>query len=216
MRLVSVNVGMPRLLTRLGRTVKTGIGKSPVSGRVQVSRTGIEGDGQADLDSHGGVDMAVHGYPFEHYAYWQRELAREEEMSPGQFGENLTVEGATERDLRIGDVVRVGSALLEVSQPRIPCVKLAMRMELAAFPKMFLASGKVGFYFRVLEEGEIGAGDTIEWERRPDDSMTVREVAGLVTFEPHQAETVRRAAGLAALSLEWRERFTSALAKIDG
>ncbi len=215
MRLVSVNVGKPRLLARLGRTVKTGIVKSPVSGRVRVSRTGIEGDGQADLDSHGGVDMAVHGYPFEHYPYWQRELAREG-MSPGQFGENLTVEGATESDLRIGDVVRVGGALLEVSQPRIPCVKLAMRMELAAFPKMFLASGKVGFYFRVLEEGEIGAGDVIEWERRPDDSMTVREVAGLVTFEPHQVEAVRRAAGLPALSQEWRDRFASALARIDG
>jgi len=213
-RLVSVNVGKSRLLARLGRTLKTGIVKSPISGRIGVSSTGLEGDGQADLDNHGGVDMAVHGYPFEHYAFWQRELGREE-MPPGQFGENLTIDGVTEMDLRIGDRLRAGTTLLEVSQPRIPCVKLAMRMELAAFPKMFLASGKVGFYFRVLEEGELGAGDVIEWEHRAENSMTVRDVARLVTFDAEQADAARRAAGLSALSQEWRDRIAAALAKLE-
>lgn len=214
MRLVSVNVGMPRLLARLDRTVKTGIVKSHVEGRVRVTASGLEGDGQADRDQHGGVDMAVYAYPFEHYAYWREHLGRDDQPM-GQFGENLTVEGVTEGTIRIGDVVRVGSTVLEVSQPRIPCVKLAMRMQLADFAKRFLASGRVGFYLRVLEEGEVGAGDAIEWERRAADSMTVAEVCELVGLEPRLADAARRALALPALSRQWRDGITKALAKLE-
>ena len=210
----SVNVGMPQLLARLGKTVKTGIVKSPVDDRVAVSRTGLDGDGQADLSVHGGVDMAVYAYPFEHYAFWQSQLSRDE-MPMGQLGENLTVEGLTEDRVCIGDVLTVGTARFEVSQPRIPCHKLAMRMEMPQFPKLFLASLRVGFYLRVLDEGEIGAGDSIECVPAAWASMTVREIAELVNLEPARMEAARRAVELPALSQEWRDAISKALARLE-
>jgi MOSC domain-containing protein YiiM len=160
MRLLSVQVGNPRTIHHRGRTVRTAIYKEPVLTRVRVRTLNIEEDGQADLRVHGGPDKAVYAYDLSGYEHWRRELSSE--LPFGQFGENLTVEGMPESEVRIGDVYKIGSAVLQVSQPRSPCYKLALKMERPDFARAFLASGHPGFYLRVLEEGEIGAGDSIE------------------------------------------------------
>lgn len=173
MKLLSVQVGRPRTVEHRGRSVRTGIYKEPVLFRVRVGRLNVEGDRQADLSVHGGPDKAVYAYDLSGYAHWRASLGRE--LAFGQFGENLTVDGMPETEVRIGDAYRVGGALLQVSQPRAPCFKLAMKMELPQFPKVFLASGRTGFYLRVLEEGEIGAGDSIELVSRDPGAPTVLE-----------------------------------------
>ena len=206
MKLRSVNVSLPRPAEYQGRTVETGIFKSPLSGRVLVRRLNIDGDGQADLTGHGGVNRAVYAYSYEHYGHWAAELGRDD-FPYGQFGENLTVEGLTEETVYIGDVFRIGTARLEVSQPRPPCFKLGLRMGRPTFPKAFLASGRVGFYLRVLEEGEIGAGDAIFREALGVGRMTVREISHLLHFDKSNREAAARAAELPALSQPWRESF---------
>ena len=205
MRIVSVNVGLPRELPHEGRTVLTGIVKEPVSGPVAVGRTNLAGDGQADLRVHGGIDKAVYAYPHEHYAAWRAELERDD-LHPGHFGENLTIEGLLEDDVWIGDALRVGSALVEVSQPRVPCFKLALRMGDPAFAKPFLRSGRTGYYVRVLEEGAVAAGDPVARERRGEGSLSVRAVAALLG-NGASADALDRGAALAGLPLEWREGF---------
>ena len=172
-RIVSVNVGVPRSIRVGERAVRTAIGKAPALFRVRVGRTNLDGDRQADRRVHGGPQKAVYAYDLSAYAYWQRELGRA--LPHGQFGENLTVEGLPETDVRIDDVYRAGSALLQVSQPRSPCYKLALHMGRPDFPAAFLASGRTGFYLRVLEEGEVGAGDTIELVERDPRALTVLE-----------------------------------------
>ncbi len=162
-KLISINVARPKTFDYFGHTVTTGIYKQPIDGRVMVRRLNIDGDEQADTrvfaadQVHGGELKAVYIYAADHYDHWRRELNRE--LPHGQFGENLTVAGALEDAVRIGDTLRVGGALLEVTQPRTPCYKLDIKMEQPEFMKQFLASGRTGFYVRVLEEGEIGAGD---------------------------------------------------------
>jgi MOSC domain-containing protein YiiM len=203
-RIVSVNVGLPAPLEFDGRSVTSGIVKEPVEGRVMVRRTNLDGDAQADLRVHGGADKAVYLYPAQHYAHWAGHLGRELSRC-GYFGENLTVEGADEAEARIGDVVRAGRALLEVSQPRVPCFKLAMRVRDHAFGKPFLASGRVGYYLRVLEEGELAAGDAIELVSPGEGGFSVRRVAWmLVEATPDDLDA---AAALPALSLGWRQSF---------
>src|SRR5919202_937209 len=161
MKLLSVNVSLPRKVPHGRKTVSTGIFKEPVAGRIMLRTLNLDGDGQADLVNHGGIYRAVYVYSIENYGYWQRELGRTD-FSFGQFGENFTVEGMLEDDVYVGDVFRVGEALVEVTQPRPPCFKLGIKMGMAEFPKLFLASGRVGFYLRILEEGEVGAGDSFE------------------------------------------------------
>ena len=172
-KLLSVNVGLPRSVESRGRTVRTGIFKEPVLFRIHVGRLNVDGDRQADLRVHGGPEKAVYAYDLSGYAHWRRELSREPAF--GQFGENLTVDGLPETEVRIGDAYRIGGALLQVSEPRSPCFKLAMKMELPVFPKVFLAAGRTGFYLRVLEEGEIRAGDTIALIWREAGQVTVLE-----------------------------------------
>ena len=209
----SVNVGRPRPLdVGGGRTVLSGIVKSPVAGRVAVGTTNLEGDGQADLSVHGGVDKAVYAYPFEHYAYWRDTLGRAD-LEPGHFGENLTTEGLLEDDVRVGDVLRVGSALLEVSQPRVPCFKLAARMDDPTFARPFLASGRVGFYVRVLETGALAAGDTVTRERRGEGGLSIRAAAALLS-DGSDAGALERAAAVPALAEGWRESFAERAARI--
>lgn len=205
MRILSVNVGLPAPLSHGGRTVVSGIVKAPAPGRVPLGPAGLAGDGQADLTVHGGPDKAVYAYPVEHYAHWEVELLRDD-LAPGRFGENLTVEGLTEDDLAIGDVLRADDALLEVSQPRVPCAKLGMRMGDPGFLRPFLRSGRVGFYLRVLEPGSLGAGDRLRRERAAEGSMSVREVAGLL-LDDARADDLERGAAVAALPLGWREAF---------
>ena len=205
MRIVSVNVGLPRDLPHRDGVVESGIVKESVEGPVAVGRTNLAGDGQADLSVHGGPDKAVYAYPHEHYAAWARELGRGD-LEPGRFGENLTLEGILEDEARIGDTLRMGTAVLEVSQPRVPCFKLAIRMGDPAFAKPFLRSRRTGFYLRVLEEGEVRAGDPVARVHDAPDSMSVREVAALLG-EGASPEALDRGAALASLPLGWRESF---------
>ncbi len=159
-KVVSIQVGKPSELRSGDESVLSGINKQQVDGPVMVRTTNIDGDGQADLTVHGGVDKAVYCYPSEHYALWQAELGKE--LVYGNFGENLTVSGLLEADLHIGAILAVGDALLQVSQPRFPCFKLGMKMESKRFVLSFQRSGRSGFYCRVLQEGLIEAGQTIE------------------------------------------------------
>ncbi len=213
MKILSVNVSLPKEIRYRGKTVRTGIFKEPVKGRVKLRTLNLDGDGQADLIAHGGIYRAVYVYSVENYDYWKRELGRAD-FTFGQFGENFTVEGMLEDDTCIGDVFRVGSVQVEVTQPRPPCYKLAIKMGLATFPKLFLASGRVGFYFRVLQEGDVGAGDVLERIRSDSECMTVREINQLLYFEPENFNGARKALNLRALSPGWRQSFEERLAKV--
>ncbi|HYQ73443.1 MAG TPA: MOSC domain-containing protein, partial [Gammaproteobacteria bacterium] len=204
MKLLSVNVSLPKQVLHNGKLITTGIYKEPVSDRVMVYALNIQGDGQADRKVHGGRDMAVYAYPFEHYKFWEETLGRPG-FAFGQFGENLTVEGLSEETVRIGDVFRVGDALLQVTQPRIPCYKLALRMgEGADFPKRFQDSGRLGFYLRVIEEGEIGAGDAIERVDTDGWSVTIAEFIHSYLHESHQPDSLRRMLASRDLGDAWR------------
>ena len=206
MRILSVNVSKPKEVTYNGQTVSTGIFKMPVEGRVMMRKLNLDGDGQADLRVHGGVDKAVYLYPYEHYAHWKYELGRND-LTYGQFGENLTVEGLLEDSVHIGDVFRVGEAVVEVSQPRVPCFKLGIKMRNPKLVKYFLESERVGFYVRVLEEGTVAAGDAIELVRVGEGNMTVKEIVHLAYFDKNNIAAAKRAAALPALSSGWREAF---------
>ncbi len=179
MRVVSVNVSLPKTVEWRGRKVTTAIFKEPVKGRVRIRGTGLVGDRQADPSVHGGPMKAVYAYPSEHYPFWRRELERAD-LPWGSFGENLTTEGLDEGRLRIGDRLRVGSTLLKVTQPRMPCYKLGIRFGRDDMVRRFLASGRSGFYLAILEEGDVAAGDGIELlgtdEGRPTVSQVVDEV----------------------------------------
>lgn len=222
MKLISVNVGLPREIAGMrGEPVLTGIFKSPAKGRVRAGRLGLEGDAQADLRHHGGEDKAIYVYPHEHYARWAQATGRED-FTPGQFGENLTTLGLLERGVRIGDRFRIGGEdgpLVEVTQPRVPCFKLCLRMGDAEFVKMFHESGgRVGFYLRVLEPGEIGTGDEIERVHFADDAPTIAEIYQLLYFgsgDAAWADAARQAASTLALSEAWRREFQKRLPQLS-
>ncbi|MEH2380877.1 MAG: MOSC domain-containing protein [Nostoc sp.] len=206
MKLISVNVGLPREVTWKGKTVSTGIFKEPVNARVGVRSLNLDGDGQADLTVHGGADKAVYLYPFEHYDYWRGELP-DTELPLGIFGENFTTTGLREEDVNIGDRFRIGNVTLMVTQPRLPCYKLGIRFGRPDMVKRFLASRRTGFYFRVLQEGEVGAGDTLELVSRDDHNITVADITQLYVREQDNPELLHRAAQLEALPKSWRDYF---------
>ena len=212
MQLHAVNVSLPKEIVIDGERVMTGIYKEPVPGRVMLRSLNLEGDGQADLQNHGGVYQAVYFYGLEHYDFWARELGRDD-LTFGQFGENFTVDGMLEEEVAIGDVYRVGGAVVQVTQPRVPCFKLAHKMASSRFPKAFLASGRVGFYARVLEEGDVGAGDPIERSRRTPSGLSIHEVIRFYFFHEGGRETAERALRSPALSPGWRQGFEERLAK---
>jgi MOSC domain-containing protein YiiM len=215
MKLLSVNVSRPKTVATPDGTMRTGIYKEPVEGRVRVRRLNLEGDGQADLRAHGGVDKAVYAYPSEHYDLWKREMGRED-LPFGWFGENLTVEGMPEDQVRIGDVFRIGTALLQVTQPRTPCHKLEFKSGLPGFARRFVLSGRSGFYLRVLEEGEFGAGDTIERVGRDPVPLSVREANDLASSEKQEdLEALGRAVQVESLSPSWRKRFRQRLSRSE-
>ncbi len=203
MKVVSVNVGTPRDAVWRGAVVRTGIFKHAVSGRIALRGHHLDGDGQADLSVHGGADKAVYGYPSEHYGYF-REWLGADALPWGAFGENLTTEGLLETEVCIGDRFRIGSAVLEVSQPRIPCSNLALRHARADLPRYFLASGRSGFYFRVVQEGELAAGDAIARVASDPRGLSVAEVQSLERGNGEPA-LIRRAAEHPALAAVWRE-----------
>lgn len=210
MKLLSVNVGLPREVVWQGQPLRTGIFKEPVSGRVRLRALSLDGDGQADLRVHGGVHKAVYVYPVEHYAWWRRELGGNGFM-PGHFGENFTVSGLLEDEVCIGDEFRIGTARVQVSQPRSPCFKLDLRMGETGFASRFGASRRVGFYLRVLEEGEVAAGDAVVRLARGTGGMSVDEVYRLRYGGLRDRERLTRAAGLATLPPGWRAAFEQAL-----
>lgn len=212
MRIVSVNVGRPRTVTWRGRPVTTAIFKDPVPGRVPVRQLNLEGDGQADLSVHGGTDKAVYVYSAEHYVDWRRELA-DLELPWGMFGENLTVEGLREDDVYVGDRLRLGSAEVVVTQPRLPCYKLSVRFGRDDIVKRFLASGRTGFYLAVTREGDVGTGDPVEVLARNPQGITVGDVTRLYVRDKRNVAKLRRAIQVAALPEGWRSQFEEQLAK---
>lgn len=212
MKLISVNVSLPKDVQHNGQITRTGIFKEPVNGRVMLGALNLDGDGQADLVGHGGIYKAVYVYSIENYDYWQQELGRED-FTMGQFWENFTVEEMLDEQINVGDVFRVGGALVEVTQPRVPCSKLGLKMGWSKFPKVFLQSCRVGFYLRVLEEGEVGARDLIERTKTDPEQMTVREVCHLLYFDQKNLEGAERALRIQALSPGWRESFEKRLTK---
>jgi len=213
MRLVSVNVGLPRQVTWKGKSVTTGIFKEPVGGRIRLQRLNLDGDRQADLSVHGGPYKAVYAYPAEHYAYWRQELP-DRDLPWGMFGENLTTEGLFEDTTRIGDRFRMGSATLVVTQPRLPCFKLGIRFGRADMVKRFLASRRTGFYLAVLEEGEVGAGDAIALAGRTEAPVTVADITRLYVDGEEDLEGLQRASRLEALPEDWRDYFRDRLATL--
>ncbi len=211
MQLISVNVALPREVQHKRETVRTGIFKEPIEGRVMLRKLNLDGDGQGDLTVHGGAHQAVYVYPFEHYEYWREKLGRTD-LTFGQFGENFTVLGMLEDQIHIGDIFRVGAAMVQVTQPRVPCYKLAIKMQLPQFPKLFMASGRTGFYLRVLQKGEVGAGDVIERIDVDPEPLSVQEVFRLAFIDRGNNEALKKAVELRGLSPGWQSMFEERLA----
>ena len=209
-RLLSVNVGLPRDIAWKGRTVHTGVWKTPVTGRCRVGRLNLEGDGQGDLAGHGGEHRAVFVYQIESYRYWQEQLKRTDFVY-GQFGENFTIEALPDDAVCIGDRFQIGTALFEVTQPRVTCFRVGIRMNEPRMAALLTSSGRPGFYFRVLREGEVAAGDEIVKVGEAAERMTVAEINALLYLPPHPRDRLERALRIAALSAAWRGSFEALL-----
>jgi len=209
-RLLSVNVGLPRDIEWKGRTVHTAIWKDAVRGRCRVGRLNLEGDGQGDLAGHGGEQRAVFVYQIESYRYWQEQLNRADFVH-GQFGENFTIEGLPDDAVCVGDRYRIGNALFEVAQPRVTCYRVGIRMNEPRMPALLTSSGRPGFYFRVLEEGAVCAGDEIVKVGEAEERMTVAEINALLYSPNHPRDRLERALRIEALSLGWRASFEALL-----
>jgi len=213
-RLLSVNVGLPRDVEWRGKIVRTGIWKDPVQGRRRVKRLNVEGDGQADLGGHGGEQRAVFVYQVESYRYWEERLGRHD-LTHGQFGENFTIEGLPDDEVCIGDRYRIGTALFEVTQPRVTCYRVGIRTNEPQMPALLTSSGRPGFYLRVLEEGEVGAGDPILLITRGPERMTVAAVNALLYSSHHPRDQLKRALRIPALSPGWRWSFEALVRSQD-
>src|SRR5215470_903535 len=214
-QLLSVNVGLPRDIEWKGKRVYTAVWKDAVRGRRKVGKLNIDGDGQGDLQGHGGEHRAVLVYQIDSYRYWQRELGRGD-FVPGQFGENFTVEGLADDEVCIGDRYAIGSAVFEVSQPRVTCFRVGIRLDEPRIPALLVSHRRPGFYFRVLVEGEVGAGDEIRKLAAGAEAMTVAEVDGLLYLPGHERERLERALRIPALSAGWQESFRALLADDRG
>jgi len=213
MQVISVNVGQPREVIWKSRTVMTGIFKEPVAGRIAVRRLNLEGDRQADLTVHGGPDKAIYAYPAEYYQYWKEQFPRME-LPWGMFGENLTIRGLSEETVSIGDRFQVGSAQLVVKQPRVPCYKLGLKFGRDDILKRFLQSGLTGFYFAVLKEGEVAAGDLISLLQRDEGQVEVADITRLYHQDRHNLDLLRRVLAVESLPEVWRSYFLQRLARL--
>jgi ferredoxin-NADP reductase/MOSC domain-containing protein YiiM len=209
-RLLSVNVGLPRDIEWKGRTVHTGIWKHSVRGRCRVNQLNLDGDGQGDLAGHGGEQRAVFVYQIESYRYWEEQLKRTD-FAHGQFGENFTIEGLPDNAVCIGDRYQIGSALFEITQPRVTCYRVGIRMSEPRMPALLTSSGRPGFYFRVLQEGAVGASDEIVKVGEAKERMTVAEINALLYSPDHARERLERALRIEALSPGWRSSFKALL-----
>ena len=210
MKLISLNVGIPRQVTYKSELVTTGIFKEPIHHRTKLRKLNLDGDKQADLTVHGGLNKAVYSYPAEHYGYWQKELPGMY-LSWGMFGENFTTEGLFEDNVNIGDQFQIGSAIVIATQPRMPCYKLGVKFGRMDIVKRFLASGLTGIYFKVLQEGDVGAGDVIKLIRRDDNNVTVKDVIRIYSVDKDDVQTLERAIKVKDLSDGWRSHFIEQL-----
>ena len=213
MKIISLNVGLPRLVMRGEEPVSTGIFKDPVAGRVRLRTLNLDGDRQADLSVHGGLEKAVYLYPSEHYEFWKGELA-EMELPWGMFGENFTTTGLRETETNVGDRFRVGSAEVMVTQPRMPCYKLGIRFGRTDIIRRFLASERSGFYFSVAKEGEVAVGDVFELIEKNASGVRVVDVTRLYSSDKHNVDLLRRAIATEALPESWRSFFQKHLEKL--
>src|ERR671922_1915923 len=198
MKIISVNVGLPRDVVFRGEVVTTAIFKEPIEGRVKLRTLNLDGDKQADLTVHGGPDKAVYAYPIEHYEFWRR-VYPNMDMPNGMFGENFTTEGLIEAEINVGDVFKIGSSKVVATQPRMPCYKLGVKFGRMDVLKKFLASGRSGIYFKVLEEGEVGAGDTIEQIGKDPNRITISDIVRLYASDREDIKMMRRAVKVEAL-----------------
>ena len=217
MKIVSLNVAMPREVLWHGRSVTTGIYKEPVAGRVALRKLNLDGDRQADLTVHGGEYKAVYCYPVEHYAYWNKELPGRE-LPMGMFGENFTTSGLNENEVHLGDRFAAGSAEVVVTQPRLPCYKLGVRFGSDDMVKRFLASGRGGFYLAVTSAGEVGAGDEIKVISRDANAVPVSEITRLYVLKrwgTQELASLRRALQVAALPEDWKGYFRERMQKMN-
>lgn len=212
MKVVSVNVGLPRQVSWQGKLVTTGIFKEPVKEAVMLRALNLDGDGQADLTVHGGVTKAVYAYPSEHYPYWRAELPGVD-LPWGVFGENFTTEGLREDAVYIGERFRIGEAEVMVTEPRMPCYKLGLKFGRPDMLKRFLASRRTGFYFAVVREGMVGAGDTIKFIGREQQEISVADITRLYAFEKDDLKSLRRAIEVEALPESWKGYFQHQLEK---
>jgi MOSC domain-containing protein YiiM len=213
MRIISLNVGQPRLVLRNGEPVSTSIFKKPVNGRVKLRALNLDGDRQADLSVHGGPTKAVYVYPSEHYEFWKDELPVMN-LPWGMFGENFTTTGLLETEINIGDKFRISAAEVMVTEPRMPCYKLALKFGRPDIIKRFLQSERTGFYLAVLKEGEVGAGDHFEPLFRDPHDVRVSDVTRLYAKDKHNAQLLRRAIEVEALPESWRTYFQDRLEKL--
>jgi MOSC domain-containing protein YiiM len=218
MKIVSVNVGLPREVIWHGRNVTTSIYKEPVKGRLALGKLNLDGDRQADLSVHGGEYKAVYCYPYEHYGFWKRQLPGHE-LPAGIFGENFTTEGLLEQEVHLGDRFAVGSAEVVVTQPRLPCYKLGVRFQADDMVKKFLSSGRTGFYLSVIREGEVGAADPIKVIARDTNSVPISEITRLYVAKRYGEDdlaTVERAMLVAAMPDPWKVYFRERILKMSG
>jgi len=213
LRLLSLNVGLPRQVRFQGELVTTGIFKKPVQGSVRLRKLNLEGDKQADLKVHGGVDKAVYAYAGEHYDYWRQELP-DMSLPWGMFGENFTTEGMFEESVNIGDQFKVGTANLIATQPRMPCYKLGVKFGNMDMIKRFLASGLTGVYFKVMKEGELEQGDEIKLIKKDENSVTIKDIVRIYTIDKDDIQTIERAIKIKDLPNGWRYHFIKQLGQV--
>ena len=214
MKLISVNVGLPKLVLSRGEPVSTGIYKHPVTKRIALRKLNLEGDRQADLSVHGGPYKAVYGYPSEHYEFWRREFPGMN-LPWGMFGENFTTEGMFEDELNIGDKFKVGTATVMVTQPRLPCYKLGIKFGRTDILRRFLQSGRTGFYFSVIEEGEVGVGDELDLLEKSRHGVRVSDITRLYVSGTDDTELLQRASAVEELPESWRAYFQELLETLE-
>ena len=213
MKILSINVSEPQKVTFNGKELITSIYKKPVSNKVRVSSQGIEGDRQADLTVHGGYDKAVYAYSYTHYQKWSEKL-NSDFKEYGLVGENLTIDDFNEDKINIGDQFKINECLLQVSQPRIPCYKIGIKLNSREFPKMFSQSGLLGGYLRVIHDGEITSGDEIHKVHSEENSMSLKDIAHLLFVDIKNIELMKQALDIKPLTEEIKEKFRERLMKL--
>ena len=213
-KILSINVSLPKEIDFEGQKVTTGIFKEPIEGRIMLRTLNLDGDKQADLTVHGGPDKAVYAYPIEHYEFW-RKVYPDMEMPNGMFGENFTIEGLMESEVSVGDAFEIGSSKVIATQPRMPCYKLGVKFGRMDVLKKFLASGRSGIYFKVLEEGEVGAGDSMVKIKKDTNRVAISDVVRLYASDREDINTMRRAVKVEALPEGWRDYFLEQIRRVE-